>query len=385
MATSTNQSQPVTFSSDQDENSSIAQSLAARRRRSLASILRDFRFGQSQGNRTTRDSVVQEESEEEGEEEGNEDDHPERVDTVDLEAYKRAMGDAIKMLQGGEIIDPDSTETEPAELEFVWDVLFENQRGIYLLGTAYYSSNTLLPKDPSAFTRPNRMVPTTSSFALADPSQNPTVQPVKSSKKNLHKAKAKSSAPTQSNETSYTLDTYQPPSLEWEYLTPWMVNMRTGTDELGWRYNPWFRKNGWSSHAGNLGWWGWVRRREWVRLRARTPRRKEEGKPLEERSRTPSFKLENVLSGDVSNNILRVLKVMGELGVDRERLELWKSWLDGIQKGEPIWHRLQELVADDEASTLLHRQFVYPPSYQKFRDLLSKHSLTTLPAHSGTP
>lgn len=64
---------------------------------------------------------MQEESEEEGEEEGNEDDHPERVDTVDLEAYKRAMGDAIKMLQGGEIIDPDSTETEPAELEFVWD------------------------------------------------------------------------------------------------------------------------------------------------------------------------------------------------------------------------------------------------------------------------
>lgn len=121
MATSTNQSQPVTFSSDQEENSSIAQSLAARRRRSLASILRDFRFGQSRGNKTTRDSVVEEESEEEGEEEGNEDDHPERVDTVDLEAYKRAMGDAIKMLQGGEIIDPDSIETEPAELEFVWD------------------------------------------------------------------------------------------------------------------------------------------------------------------------------------------------------------------------------------------------------------------------
>lgn len=273
---------------------------------------------------------------------------------------------------------------------------------IYLLGTAYYSSNTLLPKDPSPFTRPNRMVPTTSSFALADPSQNPTVQPVKSSKKNLHKAKAKSSAPTQSNETSYTLDTYQPPSLEWEYLTPWMVNMRTGTDELGWRYNAWFRKKGWSSHAGNLGWWGWVRRREWVRLRARTPRRKEEGKPSEERSRTPSFKLENVLSGDVSNNVLRLLKVMGELGVDRERLELWKSWLDGIQKGKPMLHRLQELIADEEAvsmllyyfiwlihcfmqSTLLHRQFVHPPSYQKFMNLLSKHSLTTLPAHSGTP
>lgn len=95
--------------------------------------------------------------------------------------------------------------------------------------------------------------------------------------------------------------------------------------------------------------------------------------------------LENVLSEDVSNNILRVLKVMGEIGVDRERLELWKSWLDGIQKGEPMWHRLQELVADEEASTLLHRQFVHPPSYQKFMDLLSKHSLTTLPAHSGTP
>lgn len=131
------------------------------------------------------------------------------------------------------------------------------------------------------------------------------------------------------------------------------------------------------------------------------PRRKEEGKPSEKRSRTPNSKLENLLSGDVSNNVLRFLKVMGELGVDRERLELWKSWLDGIQKGEPKWQRLQELVADEEAvsmlpyyfiwlihcfmqSTLLHRQFVYPSSYQKFMDLLSKYSLTTLPAHSGT-
>lgn len=224
-----------------------------------------------------------------------------------------------------------------------------------MLGTAYYSSNTLLPKDPSTFTRPDRTAPITSSFALADPSQNPTVQPVKSSKKYLRKVKAKSSTPTQSNKTSYTLETYQPPSPEWEYLTPWMVNMRTGTDELGWRYNAWFRKKGWSSHAGNLGWWGWVRRREWVRLRVRKPRRKEEDKPSEKIYRTPSYKLEDLLNGEVSGNALRILKLMGELGVDRERLELWKSWLDGIQKGGQVWNRLQELLADREAvSTLLY-------------------------------
>lgn len=97
-------------------------------------------------------------------------------------------------------------------------------------------------KRPSAFTRPDHTAPITSSFAVADPSQNPTVQPVKSSKKYLRKVQAKSTIPTQSNRTSYTLETYQPPSPEWEYLTPWMVNMRTGTDELGWRYNAWFRK-----------------------------------------------------------------------------------------------------------------------------------------------
>lgn len=46
---------------------------------------------------------------------------------------------------------------------------------------------------------------------------------------------------------------------------------------------------------------------------------------------------------------------MGELGVDRERLELWKNWLDGIQKGGQVWNRLQELVTDREAvSTLLY-------------------------------
>ncbi|OXB39900.1 hypothetical protein LQV05_000291 [Cryptococcus neoformans] len=351
MTSPTTQSQPVTFPFAQDENSAIAQSLAARRRRSLASVLRDFRIGRS-AHKTIDDRVVQEESEEEDDDEYED---PERVNTLDLEAYKRAMGDTIKMEQSGEIIDPDSIETEAAGLEFVWDVLFENQRGIYLLGTAYYSSNTLLPKDPSPFTRPDRTAPITSSFAVADPSQNPTVQPVKSSKKYLRKVQAKSTIPTQSNRTSYTLETYQPPSPEWEYLTPWMVNMRTGTDELGWRYNAWFRKKGWNSHAGNLGWWGWVRRREWVRLRARKPRRKEEDKPSEKRYRTSSYKLEDVLSGDVSDNVLRVLKVMGELGVDRERLELWKNWLDGIQKGGQVWNRLQELVTDREAvSTLLY-------------------------------
>lgn len=68
---------------------------------------------------------------------------------------------------------------------------------------------------------------------------------------------------------------------EWEYLIFWMVNMCIGIDELGWRYNVWFRKKGWSSYVGNLGWWGWVRRREWVRLRVRKFCRKEEDKLLE--------------------------------------------------------------------------------------------------------
>lgn len=134
MASPTTQSQPVTFSSAQDENSAIAQSLAARRRRSLASVLRDFRIGRS-AHKTIDDRVVQEELEEEDDDEYED---PERVNTLDLEAYKRAMGDTIKIEQSGEIIDPDSIETEAAGLELVWDgeLLIMNHARQFLISSS---------------------------------------------------------------------------------------------------------------------------------------------------------------------------------------------------------------------------------------------------------
>lgn len=50
-----------------------------------------------------------------------------------------------------------------------------------------------------------------------------------------------------------------------------MANMRLDADEQGFRYNLWFHRRGWRPHAGRLNWWGWVRRREWLRLRVLLP------------------------------------------------------------------------------------------------------------------
>ncbi|WVN88366.1 uncharacterized protein L203_103572 [Cryptococcus depauperatus CBS 7841] len=339
----------------QDENNAIQSALAIRRRHSLTSILRDFR--QAKKSQNARPAAVEELA------------TPE--EDSDIEGLQTTMDDPIKLVSqwtrdaGGQEVNLDQLGND-LEPQYVWDVLFENQRGIYILGAAYYSSRTLLPADPSAFSRPNRPIPSGSSFSLRDPSFNPPVQPV--SNPSNGRSQPKSSQPAQSNKTSYTLESFHPPSPRWEYLTPWMVNMRNGTDEVGWRYNGWFRKNGWRSHAGNLGWFGWVRRREWIRLRRikagpveelacvhdqsaapilpgqKAGREKKEG---HERSEWP--RLNEMLTGDTEENVSNILKEMGRCRLDRQRLEFWEKWLADLEKGSLFWQKLEAIVLDQEA------------------------------------
>ena len=150
--------------------------------------------------------------------------------------------------------------------------------------------------------------------------------------------------------TLYTLQTYQTPSPAWMWVTPWMVNMRIGTDEGGWRYNAWFRKKGWESHAGPAGWGGWVRRREWVRLRCLAPKAEELDAPgmREDEVVDPDGKFVEVMGSErVEENVDSVLKAMGRIPLDRRKVETWKRWLD--EGDERSVKRLQQLLDDEHA------------------------------------
>jgi hypothetical protein len=119
-----------------------------------------------------------------------------------------------------------------------------------------------------------------------------------------------------------------------------MINMKTGTDEGGWRYNAWFRKKGWKPHAGTAGWAGWVRRREWVRLRS-VKQERELQKHDDEAHGAVS-----AAPPDVSERpVEAVLTAMGRMMVDREKLAAWDKWL----QDDVFRDRVVPLFDDSEA------------------------------------
>ncbi|KAF7320338.1 hypothetical protein MKEN_00818600 [Mycena kentingensis (nom. inval.)] len=120
-----------------------------------------------------------------------------------------------------------------------WAVLYENERGIKLFSTPYYSSVSLLPTiDPSPFTVPSA----TSSKSATQP--------------------------------DISLRTFPLPDGSWKWIGPWLVDMRSEAGEVqfdGWEYNTWYRTHNWNPEAGPFS---WVRRRRWLRLMCR-PRKKD--------------------------------------------------------------------------------------------------------------
>ncbi|KIO27694.1 hypothetical protein M407DRAFT_189057 [Tulasnella calospora MUT 4182] len=157
----------------------------------------------------------------------------------------------IEVQQNDCIIQLDTPAPAPSEQEktvFRWAKLYENQRGITLLGQANYGFRSLLPKiDPTPFTHD-----------LDGQSFNTPEE-----------AEAAMSTPA-------TLRDYQLPDGHWRWVSKtWMVDMDGNGDTCadGWQYNWGFRKKGWRPHPGNLSAGGWVRRRHWLRLMMRPAER----------------------------------------------------------------------------------------------------------------
>ncbi|KAG5999615.1 hypothetical protein E4U54_001755 [Claviceps lovelessii] len=119
------------------------------------------------------------------------------------------------------------TPKRPHEVrETAIDIMYENERGCFMCGAALFSSKALGGLDPSAWTN-----------AYHKPS--PT---------NIHTAVV--------------------PDPSWEWVWPeWRVNYQDGVDEGGWEYSFAFAK-AFSWHTAQ--WWNsFVRRRAWIRKRAK--------------------------------------------------------------------------------------------------------------------
>lgn len=113
-----------------------------------------------------------------------------------------------------------------------------------------------------------------------------------------------------------------------------------------------FRGKGWKDHAGVMGWGGWVRRREMVRLRgtkAEEPKGRAEGVGDEERGKTwPSRSLKGLILGDeVDGDVERVLRSLGRVPLDRRKLDTWRRWLE--EDDEDGHQKLQTVLNDQEA------------------------------------
>ncbi|KAK7058969.1 hypothetical protein VNI00_001593 [Paramarasmius palmivorus] len=128
---------------------------------------------------------------------------------------------------------------EEKQDRYEWAILYENQRGITLFSTPYYSSNSLLPSDPPPFTVPNA-------------SQKRNHQP------------------------NVSLTEYPLPDGNWRWVSKtWMIDMRSDSGEVqhdGFEYNWVFRRHHWRAQIGSLSAGGFVRRRRWVRLMMRPGR-----------------------------------------------------------------------------------------------------------------
>ncbi|KAI0689609.1 hypothetical protein BC835DRAFT_1282676 [Cytidiella melzeri] len=207
-----------------------------------------------------------------------------------------------------------------------WAVLYENQRGVMLFSTPYYSRLSLLPIDPPAFTIPS------------------------------------ASKQSRRHHPDVSLASYPLPDGDWHWVSrTWMVDMRgDGQSQYdGFEYNWFFRQKKWGPLVGFMSSGGWVRRRRWVRLMMRPAQTRavaasgnatpalhgiaDELLQLQHTeagaTRPPSVMLTlndeeeeekeeaSVWTGDLQGDWERCHRALMRLDRDGRRLEVWQRWL----------------------------------------------------------
>ncbi|KAF8140262.1 hypothetical protein EV363DRAFT_1500514 [Boletus edulis] len=273
-----------------------------------------------------------------------------------------------------------------------WAILYENQRGITLFSTPFYSSLSLFPSDPQPFTIPHN--------------HNP-----------------------RAHHPNLSLDNYPLPDGTWRWVSgAWMIDMRMDLGEVqhdGFEYNWSFRQNNWHAKIGNLSAGAWVRRRRWVRLMMRRPASQTlANNVVSSSNQTPMISSLSLVPSTSKLSLVDVdhhashqwdgsdqdwqyaHRLLRQLGRDGRKLELWRMWLGPYArthdiKGKakqtsplppssrnPLEKRLSDVVPEGNPPPLVHlttilrnhgeailRSFVFPDSRAQFVDLVRRSGL----------
>ncbi|KZO93559.1 hypothetical protein CALVIDRAFT_540016 [Calocera viscosa TUFC12733] len=223
--------------------------------------------------------------------------------------------------------DPTARNTlhpmEDKKTRYEWDYVMEHQRGFRFLSTPLFSQAGLLPSDPPP-------------FATIGPDPIPC-----------------------------SLEDFQLPSPEWRWVgNGWCVDMRGDGEvqEDGFEYNWWFRRKGWRPRIGFWSSGAYVRRRRWMRLRCLTP-----PEPISEKPTVPTS---SARSPEALAGWEKLRAKMMETELDRERLEMVKTWLDESTSNE-------DLLRKRWTETL--NMFVFPSSRDLLRSMVRSMGWDPLP------
>ncbi|KAJ6575119.1 hypothetical protein B0H19DRAFT_1127243 [Mycena capillaripes] len=192
-----------------------------------------------------------------------------------------------------------SSSSDDDRDQYRWAVVYENQRGLKIFSTLYYSFSSLLPTDPSPFTTPN-------------------------------------SSSKRSKQPDVSLAVYPLPDGAWRWLSPWMIDMRSDSGEVqhdGFEYNWMFRTHKWHPEASAMS---WVRRRRWIRLMMRPAISKDAKKrPDSFNPSTPITPAQSILAPDVTKNRYSMVSTLppsvleshaeGDSFVEINLDEVWQS------------------------------------------------------------
>ncbi|CAG8974714.1 hypothetical protein HYALB_00010106 [Hymenoscyphus albidus] len=221
---------------------------------------------------------------------------------------------------------------EVKEIDSAIDILYENQRGLFLCGAALFSSKALGNLDPSPWTN----------IAHKTSATNPTNAQVPD------------------------------PSWEWAWKE-WVINHENDVDEDGWEYSFAFSKA--FSWHGRSWWNSYVRRRAWIRKRVRknagyqaqqpdnmltadyftvnsTPRDRSQSQSrpstLAEANRLSaanrvSLNMDDREQDEEICNINALMTALKLARIDREKLEVVKNF---IRHGEGDLYYLQDRMHD---------------------------------------
>ncbi|KAI7899639.1 uncharacterized protein BX663DRAFT_520808 [Cokeromyces recurvatus] len=185
----------------------------------------------------------------------------------------------IQKTQQSSIILPPLPTQDSENMEYVYDVLYECQRGSLAVG---YSSKTLLQFDPNPW------------------------------------------CDAKMRFTPMNIDTYQLPDPTWEWVSDdWMIDMTGDVDEAGWQYALKFHGAEW--HGNYKHFRSFVRRRRWIRLRRRSINSISH---LEEEEHVNTIKTRTLIDIEEptsSSTLLKdqeIIEKLQKCRLDRERLNI---------------------------------------------------------------